>query len=59
MRKKDKNRYPIIKEQFKGCKIQIKSEEELIEMDDNDIIGKLINFTGVLNLWTSINLQDR
>ena len=59
VRKKDKYKYPIIKEQFKNCKIQIKSEEELMEMDDNEIIGKLINFTGLLNLWSSLHLKDR
>ena len=59
MRKKDKYKYPIIKEQFKSCEIRIKSEEELIEMDDNEIIGKLLNYTGLLNLWSSLHLQDR
>ena len=47
VRKKDRLKYPIIKQQFKGSVIAIKSEEELIKMDDNEIIGKLINFTGV------------
>ena len=59
VRKKDRFKYPIIKQQFKGSVIAIKSEEELMKMNDNEIIGKLINFTGVLNLWSSLTLQDR
>ena len=59
VRKKDRVKYPIIKQQFKGSVITIKSEEELIQMDDNEIIGKLINFPGVLNLWSSLTLQDK
>jgi len=34
-------------------------DEDLKELDDNEIMDNLVNFTGVLNLWHSLSFQDR
>jgi len=57
--RKDKLRYHIIKLQYQRINIAMKSDEQLMEMDDNDIIEKLTNFTGVMNFWSSLNFNER
>lgn len=38
---------------------ELKTEEELTLMDDNEIIEELTNFTGVMQLWYSMSLNER
>jgi len=57
--KREEIKVPMIKpEFFRSDKMQ-NQDEELKELDDNDIIGYLTNFSGVLNLWYSLKFRER
>ena len=49
---------PIIRPDIKNT-LKQKNDEELKQLDDNEIIEELTNFTGAMNLWYSLNLQER
>jgi len=57
--KREKIKIAIINPDFQKTNKKPKTDEELKDMDDNDIIEQLINFTGVMNLWYCLNLQER
>lgn len=56
--KMEKSIAPLIRPDIKN-KLKQKTDEELKQLDDNEIIEQLTNFTGVMNLWYSLNLQER
>ena len=58
-KKKEKLIIPVIKPYFLKKTQTATNDDELKQMDDNEIIGNLTNFTGVMNLWYSMSLQDR
>lgn len=53
------NPIPLVKQNFMKLHRFIQNEEELYELDDNEIIDKLSNFTGILNLWYTMSLYER
>lgn len=53
-----KNNTPLMTSAFLKKKA-LKTEEEFTQMDDNDIINELTNFTGVMRLWHSMSLNEK
>ena len=56
--KNEKFKFPVIMSEalIGGFK---KSDEELAQLDDNDVILSLRGFSGILNLWHSLDLNER
>ena len=56
--KNEKFKFPVIMSEalIGGFK---KTNEELAQLDDNDVILSLRGFSGILNLWHSLDLNER
>lgn len=56
---KENLQIPMMKENYLKILGHPKTDEEIKELDDNDIIDKLTHFTGFLKIWNSLPLRDQ
>lgn len=56
---KNRKTVAILKPNFLKVSNKVKNRSALLNMDDIEIIDKLSNFTGVLNLWYCLSINER